>query len=237
MLLALNNNMKGFDLVLNTTKKHENKDDNDKKTTEQVDTEETTKNTKRDEASQPTITTLEKTRQTEEKTQTAQQTMRASPTTPPYPNTYTRQSTTTADKALKHLNSTQMATSTSTFPSPMANMQIEAKTEDIGVLNIILILISIILAIFCIFLVIFIYKTNKRKLKKLLLTTNLRKMFLPSPSHTSHIRHIQVGVLQLEGKGNSLQMRKELKNPENEESNSIIEDTNKELIESFLKVK
>ena len=150
MLLALNNNMKGFDLVLNTTKKHENKDDNDKKTTEQVDTEETTKNTKRDEASQPTITTLEKTRQTEEKTQTAQQTMRASPTTPPYPNTYTRQSTTTADKALKHLNSTQMATST--FPSPMANMQIEAKTEDIGVLNIILILISIILAIFSYFL-------------------------------------------------------------------------------------
>ena len=236
MLLALNNNMKGFDLVLNTTKKHENKADNDKRTTDQVQiyNEETTKNTKRNEVSQPTITTEDKTRQTEEITHPAHKTMRASSTITPYPYTYTRQSTTTTDKRKKHENSTQMATSTSISPTPMANMQIEAKTEDIGVLNIILILISLILAIFCIFLVFFIYKTNKRKLKKLLLTTNLRKMFLPSPSH---IRHIQVGVLQLEGKGNSLQMRKELKNPENEESNSIIEDTNKELIESLLKVK
>ena len=78
MLLALNKNMKGFDLVLNTTKKHENIDD--KKTTEEVGTEETTKNTKSDEASQPTITTQEKTSQTEEKTQTAHKTFGASPT-------------------------------------------------------------------------------------------------------------------------------------------------------------
>ena len=77
MLLALNNNMKGFDLVLNTTstKKHENKDDNDKKTTEQVDMEETTKNSKRDGASQPTVTTQERTRQTKEITRPAHNTM------------------------------------------------------------------------------------------------------------------------------------------------------------------
>ena len=229
MLLALNNNMKGFDLVLNTTKKHENKDDNDKRTTEQVVMEESTKNTERDETSPPTFTTQEKTRHTEEITHPAHKTMRASPTSPPYnfTHTYTRQSTTTP----KHLNSTQMATLTSTFPTPLTNMQIEAKTGNIGVLNIILIMISIILAIFCILLLSCIYKTNKRKLKRLLLATNLRKMFLPSPSQT---RHIQVGVLQPEGKANCLQTRKDLKKPENEESNSIIEDTNKELIK-FLK--
>ena len=75
MLLALNNNMKGFDLVLNTTstKKHENKDDNDKRTTDQVQiyNEETTKNTKRNEVSQITHPAHKK--------------MRASSTITPYP--------------------------------------------------------------------------------------------------------------------------------------------------------
>ena len=102
-------------------------------------------------------------------------------------------------------------------------------TEHIGLLNLILIFLVIVLACLCILLAIFLYKTNKRKLRKLLAAINTNTLFLSTPGQT---KHIQVGVMPA-----GQEVRKVEEREQQQEFNNIIEDTNKEFKLNLLKKK
>ena len=187
MLLALNNNMKGFDLVLI------NRRENRTKTTEIRNT-----------------------------TEAEHTTTRQISTTHPF--TTTSYKTTTTQLLTMMLVNTTKDIATTTIDSIVHEKEKEDTSTQIGILNIILILIILVLVIMCICLVIFLYKTNKRRLSRLLSATSINKIFLPSPCQT---KQHQIGVMPA---GQDI-IDYQDKN-QDEELNNIIEDTNKEL---FLK--
>ena len=199
MLLALNNNMKGFDLVLHNSRENRTKTTENRKNTTGAE------NTGGNEL---TFTS-------------------AFNTTTRQISTTTHTSTTTAYKTtITQLvtNKTTTDISTTTIDSIVHEKEKEDTSTQIGILNIILIMIILVLVIMCICLVIFLYKTNKRRLSRLLSATSINKIFLPSPCQT---KQHQIGVMPA---GQETIDYKD-KN-QDEELNNIIEDTNKEL---FLK--